>query len=243
MSSSTPLRHQTFYSLEDLNAAIRKQLVLANQRPLKGKEGTRQSLFEAHEKPLLKPLLTASYEIKRVTEGKVQRNYHVILGEDRHQYSVPHTLIGRRMKIVYTTETAEIYDGLKRVALHKRSYKKHGYTTQTDHMPAHHQHVSWQRGWDPDYFKEQAVRIGPATAQVIEKILASRAFHEQSYTSCLGILRLAPGGGLHTIGLVALDQLHYITISQQNHSIQFNFSTDSEKIRTGTRNENQEYWI
>jgi transposase len=185
-----PLRHQAFYSLEELNAAIRKQLTLANRRPLKGKEGTREALFETHEKPLLKALPAAAYEIKHVTEGKVQRNYHVILGEDRHQYSVPHTLIGRRMKIVYTTETVEIYDGLKRVALHKRGYKKHGYTTQTDHMPAHHQHVSWQRGWDADYFKEQANRIGPATVQVIEKILASRAFHEQTYTSCLGVLRL-----------------------------------------------------
>lgn len=199
-----PLRHQIFYSMEDLNAAIRKQLTLANQRPLKGKEGTREALFEAHEKPLLKALPAARYEIKHVTEGKVQRNYHVILGEDRHQYSVPHTLIGRRMKIVYTTETVEIYDGLKRVALHKRSYKKHGYTTQTDHMPAHHQHVSWQRGWDADYFKEQAVRIGPATAKVIEKILASRAFHEQSYTSCLGVLRLGKQYGAERLEAACL---------------------------------------
>jgi hypothetical protein len=83
-----PLRRQTFFSLEELNAAIRRQLVLANQRPIKGKEGTRQGLFKAHEKPLLKVLPAAGYEIKHVTEGKVQRNYHVILGEDRHQYSI-----------------------------------------------------------------------------------------------------------------------------------------------------------
>jgi transposase len=199
-----PLRHQTFYSLEELNAAVRKQLVLANQRPLKGKEGTRQGLFETHEKPLLKALPAVVYEIKHVTEGKVQRNYHVILGEDRHQYSVPHTLIGRRLKLVYTTETVEIYDGLKRVAFHKRSYKKHGYTTQTDHMPAHHQHVSWQRGWDADYFKEQALRIGPATVQVIEKILASRSFHEQAYTSCLGVLRLGKQYGAERLEAACL---------------------------------------
>ncbi len=93
-----PLRHQTFYSLEELNTAIRKQLVLANQRPLRGKDGTRQSLFETHEKPLLKALPAAPYEIKHVTECKVQRNYHVILGEDRHQYSVPHALIGKTLE-------------------------------------------------------------------------------------------------------------------------------------------------
>ncbi len=185
-----PLRNQTFYSLEELNAAILKQLAMTNQRLMKGKEGTRQSLFEAHEKPLLKVLPATGYEIRHVTESTVQRNYHVILGEDRHQYSVPHTLIGRRVKLIYTTETVEIYDGLKRIAFHKRSYRKHDYTTLTDHMPAHHQHVSKQRGWDGDYFKAQAARIGPATEKVIEKILTSRLYHEQTYTSCLGVLKL-----------------------------------------------------
>ncbi len=185
-----PLRSQTFYSLEDLNAGIGKQLEIANRRPMKAKEGTRRELFEADEKPLLKPLPVAGYQLKHVTESKVQRNYHVILGEDRHQYSVPHTLIGKRLKIIYTTETVEIYDGLKRVAIHRRSYKKKDYTTLSEHMPAHHQHVRQQRGWDSNYFKEQAARVGPGTLQVIDRILTSRSFHEQTYTSCLGILRL-----------------------------------------------------
>ena len=186
-----PLRNQTFYSLEELNAAIRKQLEAANQRPMKGKEGTRRELFEADEKPLLKPLPLTRYEIKHVTESKVQRNYHVILGEDRHQYSVPHALIGKRLKIIYTAEIVEIYDGLKRVSIHKRNYRKKDYTTLAEHMPAHHQHVHRQRGWNGDYFKEQAMQVGPSTRHVVDRILTSRAFHEQTYTSCLGVLRLA----------------------------------------------------
>jgi transposase len=185
-----PLRNQVFYSLEDLNAGIRKQLELSNQRPMKGKAGTRRDLFEADEKPLLKTLPATGYEIKHVTESKVQRNYHVILGEDHHQYSVPHTLIGKRLKIIYTIETVEIYDGLKRVVIHKRNYKKMDYTTLPEHMPAHHQHVYQQRGWDSNYFKEQALRVGPAALKVIDRILTSRSFHEQTYTSCLGVLRL-----------------------------------------------------
>jgi hypothetical protein len=128
--------------------------------------------------------------MRNVTEGKVQRNYHVILGQDRHQYSVPYTLIGKRLKIIYTTDTVEIYDGLTRVAIHQRSYKKNDYTTKVDHMPEKHRHVSVQRGWNGEYFERQASEVGPAALHVIQRILASRMFYEQAYNSCLGILRL-----------------------------------------------------
>lgn len=103
-----PLRDQVFHSLEQLNAAVRKQLDLFNAQPFKVKQGSRQQLFETDERPKLKELPSSPYLIRNVTESKVQRNYHVILGEDRHQYSVPYTLIGKRLKIIYTTDTVEI---------------------------------------------------------------------------------------------------------------------------------------
>lgn len=194
-----PLRHQTFHSIEDLNAAIRRQMEQFNARPFKAKEGSRKQLFEADEKARLKELPCSSYRIKQVTESKVQRNYHVIVGQDRHQYSVPYTLIGKRLKIIYTTDTVEAYDSLKRVALHKRSYKKNGCTTLAEHMPANHKHITEQRGWDDDYFIEQAGMAGTFTTQAITKILQAKIFHEQSYTSCLGILRLGKQYGNHRL--------------------------------------------
>jgi len=185
-----PLRDQTFHSLEELNAAFFKQLELFNARAFKNKTGCRKQWFENDEKPLLKPLPATRYEIKHVTESKVQRNYHVILGEDRHQYSVPFTLIGKRLKIIYTSTSVEVYQDLKRVALHTRNYKKHGYSTLAEHMPVHHQHMTRLRGWDGDHFEQQAKLVGPATLQVISRILKSKVFYEQTYNSCLGILRL-----------------------------------------------------
>jgi transposase len=186
-----PLRDQTFYSLEELNAAFRTQLELFHARPFKNKEGSRRQWFESEEKQTLKELPATRYEIKYVTYSKVQRNYHVILGEDRHQYSVPYTLIGKRLKVIYTSDTVEVYDGLNRIAIHKRSYKKNAYTTLAEHMPASHQHIAQQRGWDDEYFLRQASYIGQAVQQVVKKILESRVFYEQTYNSCLGILRLA----------------------------------------------------
>ena len=185
-----PLRDQTFHSLEQLNAAVRKQLDLLNAQPFKVKSGSRKQWFEADEKPVLKELPSSAYLIRKVTQSKVQRNYHVILGEDRHQYSVPYTLIGKRLKIIYTTDTVEVYDNLLRVALHKRSYRKNHYTTIAQHMPANHKQVTQQRGWDDEYFLRQASYCGQAVQEVIKKILQSKAFYEQTYNSCLGILRL-----------------------------------------------------
>lgn len=185
-----PLRDRIFYSLEELNAAIRQQLEIVNSRPFQKKTGSRKELFETHERPRLKDLPCDPYLLKYVTEGKVQRNYHVILGEDRHQYSVPYTLIGKRLKIIYTTDTVEVYDGLSRVAVHKRNYQKNGYTTLSEHMPEKHRHYARQKGWNAEYFEQQASAVGQATLRVVQRILQSRNFYEQTYNSCLGILRL-----------------------------------------------------
>jgi transposase len=185
-----PLRDRIFYSLEELNAAIRKQVELINNQPFQAKEGSRRELFEQYEKPLLQTLPDTPYEIRHITYGKVQRNYHVILGQDHHQYSVPYTLIGKRLKVIYTTEIVEIYDALSRVAIHKRNYRKGGYSTTKEHMPERHQHMDRLKGWDADYFMQQSSRIGQSTLSVVQRILQSRQYYEQSYNSCLGILRL-----------------------------------------------------
>jgi transposase len=59
-----PLRNQVFYSIEELNRAIIKQVDLFNTRRFKNKPGSRKQLFEEHEKPLLKSLPSSVYELK-----------------------------------------------------------------------------------------------------------------------------------------------------------------------------------
>lgn len=184
-----PLRNVTFHNLAELNAAIHKQLQEHNNRLFQGRDYSRSNRFE-EEKPLLKELPNTRYEMKKVTWGKVQKNYHVIVGEDRHQYSVPFILIGKTLKIVYTANMIEVYDDRTRVALHKRSRKKHGYTTVAEHMPPNHQHEAARKGWNAEYFETQAGYIGASTLAVVKRILASKSFYEQTYNSCLGILRL-----------------------------------------------------
>jgi transposase len=184
-----PLRNKQFYSIEELNHHILKQVDLHNNTFLQKRDYSREDRFNIEEKEHLKPLPAEPFTIKHVTYAKVQKNYHVILGEDWHQYSVPHVYIGKQVKIIYDGTEVEIYLGLQRIAIHRRSHRRHGYTTLPEHMPEKHQRYMEMRGWDADYFIKRARQIGENTAWVIEKVLSSKAFPEQTYNACLGILR------------------------------------------------------
>ncbi len=185
-----PLRHKIFFSLDALNAAIAAQLALHHNQNFQRKDYSRHDCFNREEKPLLQPLPTGAFVMKHRVQAKVQKNYHITLGEDWHHYSVPYQYISKTVTAVYDGDVVEIYLQFQRIALHKRSYKKHGYTTVKEHMPQGHQHYFEQRGWTADYFIKQAAAIGTATRQYIEKLLKGKHFTEQTYNACLGILRL-----------------------------------------------------
>lgn len=185
------LRNKQAYSLAELNEQIKDALLELNQRNFQGRDYSREQVFIQYEQPLLKPLPATDFEVKKTVLAKVQRNYHIILGEDWHQYSVPFEYAGKQVKVVYTTDTVEIYHERRRIALHTRDRRKHGYTTLKDHMPENHKAIHQQKGWDADYFLRQAARIGPHTKEAIAGILESKVFAEQTYNSCLGALRLA----------------------------------------------------
>lgn len=185
-----PLRDHLFYYLDELNTAISKQLALHNGKLFQLKDHSRLQLFEEQEKPLLNPLPQQAFMIKHQVLAKVQKNYHITLGENYHHYSVPYQFIGKQVNAVYDTDMVEIYHQHQRIALHRRSYKKHDFTTVSDHMPSGHQHFYQQQGWTPAYFLTQAMRIGPCVHRYMDEVLKARAYTEQTYNACRGILRL-----------------------------------------------------
>jgi hypothetical protein len=123
--------------------------------------------------------------------AKVQKNYHVVLGEDRHQYSVPFQYIGQQAKIVYDHQHVEIFIGLERVAFHQRNYQRNYYTTTAGHMPEKHLRYQQTRGWDAGYFLKMAAKIGPCSKDYFQKVLDSKDFVEQTYRACLGLKSLS----------------------------------------------------
>jgi transposase len=185
-----PLRDEVFYSINQLNAAIKKQLILHNEKLFQLKDHSRLALFEKEEQHLLQCLPTEPFVVKHQVLAKVQKNYHITLGENYHHYSVPYLYIGKQVSVVYDTDHVEVYFLHQRIALHTRSYKKHDFTTIMEHMPAGHQHYFVQQGYTGAYFLEQAIAIGYLTHQYMGEVLKSRAFTEQTYNACMGILKL-----------------------------------------------------
>lgn len=185
-----PLRDEVFYSIKELNMAIQKQLALHNKKLFQLKDHSRLGLFEAEEKKLLQALPSEPFIIRHQILAKVQKNYHITLGENYHHYSVPYQFIGKQVSAVYDTDMVEIYYQHQRIALHRRSYKKHDFTTVGDHMPSGHKAYHEQQGWTPSYFLDQAIRIGPSVQEYMDHVLKARAYTEQTYNACRGILRL-----------------------------------------------------
>ena len=185
-----PLRNKVFFSLTELNLHIVEQLKEHHYRSFQKKDYSRSECFIKNEQPLLQPLPSDKYFIRHVAKAKVQKNYHITLGENWHHYSVPFSFIGKTVNAIYDTDTVEIYYEHKRIALHKRNYKPHDFTTVKEHMPESHQRYSEQKGWTPEYFLEQATKVGASTHLYMQGVLKARRFTEQTYNACLGILRL-----------------------------------------------------
>jgi transposase len=186
-----PLRDKVFFSLAELNEHIVIQLKEHHQRSFQKKDYSRYECFMKQEKSLLQALPVDKFIMRHVAKAKVQKNYHITLGEDWHHYSVPFSFIGKTVNAIYDTDTVEIFYEHRRIVLHIRSFKPHGFTTIKEHMPESHQRYAEQQGWTSVYFLEQAGKVGPSAQLYIHGVLQARKITEQTYNACLGILRLA----------------------------------------------------
>jgi transposase len=180
------LRNRTFFSLADLNQAIREFLDEINARLMKHLGHSRRELFEMLDQPALKPLPESPYEFALWKKARVNIDYHVEF--EKHYYSVPHKLIHEKVYIRATESTIEVFFKNRRVASHRRVNSPGRHTTVAEHMPPSHQKY---QEWSPDRFITWAHTIGPHTAQLVQAMFDSRKHPQQAYRSCMGILRLA----------------------------------------------------
>ncbi|MHC4894586.1 MAG: IS21 family transposase [Planctomycetota bacterium] len=180
------LRNETFFSLAALNQRIRELNDELNRRPMRGYGGQcRRERFEALDRPALKPPPTDAYVYSDWKKVTVNIDYHVDV--ERHLYSVPYQLVGERLEARYSEKTVELLYRGRRVAAHRRSHRVGGFTTNSEHMPkAHRQHAEWS----PSRLIRWAAKFGPATEQLVTRILEERPHPEQGYRACLGILRM-----------------------------------------------------
>lgn len=180
------LRNETFFSLESLNLRIEVLLRDLNARPMKRYGGlSRRDLFEQLDRPLLRPLPQAAYEYAEWSYATVTSDYHV--ASEGHFYSVPHHLVHERVELRLTDHGVEVYHLGKRVASHRRSVQAGAATTNTEHMPAHHQ--AWANRSEDDVLS-RATMMGPMVAEMVRRILEVNAIRPQGLRVAYGLLSL-----------------------------------------------------
>lgn len=180
--------------LASLNAAIRSCLERYNNQLLSRRNYSRRGYFEEIEQDTLRPLNPIRYQIKKSLMATVDKYGYVRLKEDIHYYSVPHTYIGRKLRISYTATDVDIYDGYECIARHKRSRYEFKYTTNPEHLSPKHKAIS---EWSPETFISQAAAIHEDVEHYIRRVIEKKRYPEQAHKCCSGILNFARkvGGG------------------------------------------------
>lgn len=181
------LRNNTFFSIDDLNTAIRQKMERYNNESFQKKDGSRASLFN-EEKTHLRPLpKTGAFKLSIWKVGKVQYDYHVYV--EKMYYSVPYSFIKKEVSIRISDTTVEIFFDNQRIATHKRLSGSAGqHSTMKEHMPPNHRIYA---DWDGEKFLQWAEEnVGSNAKTVMESILKSREKEQQSYRSCMYFTKL-----------------------------------------------------
>lgn len=190
-----PLRKRTFFSLAELNQAIAEKVAELNAKAFRGEPSSRAELFDQFERPALKPLPEAPYELSEWKKVTVNIDYNVEY--DRHYYSVPYILVRQKLEVRATSSAIEVYKGSRRVASHARERSRRRFVTDPAHMPASHRaHLEWT----PSRLLSWAKTVSPHTAALAEALLEPKPHPEHSYRACLGLMALAKRYGNDRLG-------------------------------------------
>ncbi|RZN08614.1 IS21 family transposase, partial [Bradyrhizobium sp. Leo121] len=127
------LRNQRFFSLAELNAAIKILVVELNARQMRDFGASRAELFAELDQPKLTKLPDQAYAFAHWKRCRVGPDYHIEI--DGHWYSTPYRLIRELVDARIDDRTVEIFHNGRRIASHARAPNRRGHTTIADHMP------------------------------------------------------------------------------------------------------------
>ena len=182
------LRDKIFFNLKEINADIKEALEVHNSTKFSGRSYSRKDLFNDIEKQALMPLPDRHYELKHHSFATVMLNGHVLLGQDKHYYSVPYQFIRKKVKLLYSNSQVEVFYKYNRIALHQRVKNPFSYTTNSEHLASTHKFIT---EWTPQRFINWAESIDENVKEYIIRILEKKQHPEQAYKSCMGVLSFA----------------------------------------------------
>lgn len=177
------LEEQQYFSLDQFNKELWKELEAFNKEPFKKKEHNRYYYWE-EEKLELMPLPSMHYEYMERKTAKVSSDFHVRF--DNAYYSVDKAFLHKKVSIKASSSVVRIYS-LAGEFLYEwpRATRKGQWSTDPEHLPENYKGFTQ---WNGPYFIQKASLVGKNTETVIRTILNSRQYEVQTYRMCLGIL-------------------------------------------------------
>jgi hypothetical protein len=152
-------------------------------------------------------------------------------------YSVPYEYIKYKVDVRLTSCMVEVFYKNIRIASHRRLFGYSGqYSTVIEHMPEKHRQYTQ---WNAKRFIKWARDIGPCTEQAVKAIITSRKVEEQSYKSCIAILKLADTYSVGRLEAACAKALAY-SVAPSFRSIRTILKTGSDKLKITTEAENLE---
>ena len=159
------LRHQTFFSVDELNDSISLLLDKYNNKIVKRFNKSRTAMFEELDKPFLQPLPNERYVYREFKEATVTQNYHIFL--EGCEYSVPFKYLGFKVFVAYSNQSVAIYYKGIEIALHPKLHFSGQVSTLHEHMPNNHQYANEKI--NPGKYLNWANNIGINTLQWVKK--------------------------------------------------------------------------
>lgn len=179
------LRHQKFFSLAELNRAIRELLDQLNRKPFQKLPGNRFTAWIESERAALMPLPNERYQFAEWGKTRAGIDYHVTV--DDHSYSVPNQHKGVEFEYRLTATELELFIRGRYVATHTRSFVKGERTTRDSHRTPAHNAIA---GWTPATSLEWAKAVGPGTEALINLQIARLNNHYFGYRTLAAMKHL-----------------------------------------------------
>lgn len=177
------LEEQQYFSLDQFNKDLWKELEALNKEPFK-KKGHNRYYYWEEEKLELMPLPSMHYEYMERKTATVSSDFHVRF--DNAYYSVDKAFLHKKVSIKASSSVVRIYS-LTGDFLYEwpRATSKGQWSTNPEHLPENYKGFTQ---WNGPYFIQKASLVGKNTETVIRTILKSRQYEVQTYRMCLGIL-------------------------------------------------------
>ena len=181
------LRNCQFFSVEEYNDQLIKEVERFNNKPFQKKPGTRRTLFNEVEKAALRPLPMKRYEMAEYKAAVVQANSHIAY--QKNYYSVPYQYIGKEVTLKITSHRIAILYNKEVLSEHEQLWNKIGaYSTIPTDMPPQSNAYG---EWNSTRYLNWAKNKGPNVYEVVYRIFASSCVEQQHYRTVHSILKLA----------------------------------------------------